>query len=160
MAGRALQLRFRRVAVLLAAAWVPYFAIQCPNCRGATTALARCGEPRGAGDHGKEQPGHGAHAEHADHSPVVHHHSETAPTSDHGHEHAPGSGCCQMSSRVAATGSTSAVDSTASSPPVFTALLPSKGRAPDVETHLQLARHGPPSSHSPPLFLLLQTFLC
>lgn len=141
------------LAVLLAAAWVPYLAIHCPSCPGAPTSLGRCGAANGAAHDGD-------HAEHVNHSEGTHHHSEKAPASEHGHEHAPGTDCCQIGSPVAATAGTSVIGPGASSHSAVVALLPAIDRTSDVEAHVRLARHGPPPSHSPPLFLLFQTLLC
>ncbi len=137
------------LASLLALAWVPYLLVQCPNCPGAESAFVRCVSvqqpppdcPR-MKQHGRAAVGHAGDA-------------DAAPESQPG-----GCGdCCPpdlacdkraSSDRVAPAGA-----SVVAIAPVNAQAFAYPGRPFDV-----VVAHRDPVSHSPPRYLLLQSFLC
>ena len=138
--------------VTVSALWLPYLLIHCPTCPEAVTSFSRCLPQASAAE---AEGGH-----HSDHSGHGHDGRQERTPQDGGeHDHAPGSDCCQYSWQVAAATSQVSAVEPASPAPVFGAAVPivevtaGRGRI----FHRVLSA---PQAHSPPLFLLLQTYLC
>lgn len=135
--------RTRGPALLLAAAWLPFLVLQCPNCPDASTRLVHCvstaqarpAAAKAAPDHADCHGGSGAGR----------------------HSDSPASSCCSSADcRITTLSARTTVDAPTTA--VLPWILDSRPDTPRWETPTWPAPRDP-RPHSPPLFLLLQSLL-